>query len=203
MEMHIMDTKRFSKQLDFLREIDKVKSIFRNTVLLDKSRRENDAEHTWHMAVCAMLFQEYANDRNIDMCKILKMIMLHDIVEIYSGDTFAYDPIGRKTQAEREKLAADKLFAILPIDQNNEFRAIWDEFEKYATPESKYAHLVDTFMPIYHNYMTQGLKWQELGVTKTKVINRNQHIKAGSEVIWNFVCEIVDDAVAKGYLQDA
>ena len=113
-----MDTKRFSKQLDFLREIDKVKSIFRNTVLLDKSRRENDAEHSWHMAVCAMLFQEYANDRNLDMCKILKMIMLHDIVEIYSGDTFAYDPIGRETQAECEKLAADKLFAVLPVDQN-------------------------------------------------------------------------------------
>ena len=197
-----MDIARFNKQLDFLREIDRVKTIFRNTVLLDKSRRENDAEHSWHMAVCAILFQEYANEKNINMCKTLKMILIHDIIEIYSGDTFAYDPIGRETQAEREKLAADKLFALLPTDQNNEFRALWDEFEEYSTPESKYAHLVDTFMPIYHNYMTQGLKWRELGVTKTKVLQRNQHIRAGSEVIWNFVCEIVDDAVTKGYLQD-
>lgn len=198
-----MDTKRFTKQLDFLREIDKVKSIYRNTVLLDKSRHENDAEHSWHMAVCAMLFHEYANDKKLDMCKTLKMIMLHDIIEIYSGDTFAYDPKRRETQAEREKLAADKLFELLPIDQNNEFRALWDEFEEYITPESKYAHLVDTFMPIYHNYITQGLKWRELGVTKSKVLSRNKHIKAGSEVIWDFVCEIVDDAVAKGYLEDA
>jgi len=197
-----MDKERFSKQLDFLREIDKVKSIFRNTILLDKSRCENDAEHSWHMAVCAMLFQEYANDKNLDMCKVLKMIMLHDVVEIYAGDTFAYDPVGTETQAEREALAADKLFALLPDDQKKEFRAIWDEFVEYATPESKYAHLVDTFMPIYHNYITQGLKWRELGVTKSKVLNRNSHIKAGSEEIWNFVCEIVDDAVAKGYLRD-
>lgn len=108
----------------------------------------------------------------------------------------------RETQKERERLAADKLFALLPTDQNNEFRVLWNEFEEYVTPESKYAHLVDTFMPIYHNYMTQGLKWQELGVTKTKVLQRNQHIRLGSEVIWNFICEIVDDAVAKGYLQD-
>lgn len=197
-----MDIIRFQKQLDFLKEIDKVKSIFRNTVLLDKSRRENDAEHSWHMAVCAMLFQEYANDKNLDMCKILKMIMLHDIIEIYSGDTFAYDSIGNKTQAGREKLAADRLFALLPTDQNSEFRALWDEFDEYVTAESKYAHLVDTFMPIYHNYSTQGMKWKELGVTKTKVLQRNQHIKAGSEVIWNFICKIVDDAVAKGYLLD-
>ncbi len=197
-----MDRERFSKQLDFLREIDKVKSIFRNTVLLDKSRRENDAEHSWHMAVCAMLFQEYANDKNLDMCKVLKMIMLHDVIEIYSGDTFAYDTAGRATQAEREKAAADKLFALLPPDQGKEFRALWDEFEEYSTPESKYARLVDTFMPIYHNYITQGLMWQKMGVTKSKVLERNKHIKAGSEVIWNYVCEIVDDAVAKGYLKD-
>lgn len=197
-----MDRNRLSKQLDFLREIDKVKSVFRNTVLLDKSRRENDAEHSWHMAVCAMLFQEYANYNDLDMGKVLKMIMLHDIVEIYSGDTFAYDPAGRETQTEREKLAADKLFALLPDDQSKEFRALWDEFEECSTPESKYAHLVDRFMPIYHNYVTQGLKWREFGITKSQVLNRNQNIKEGSEEIWNYVCEIVEDAVAKGYLKD-
>ena len=197
-----MDAKRFSMQLQFLREIDQVKSVFRNTILLDQSRRENDAEHSWHMAVCAMLLLEYANDKNIDMGRTLKMILLHDVIEIYSGDTFAYDPAGIETQDERERLAADRLFSLLPADQNDEFRSIWDEFEERSTSEAKFAHSVDRFMPIYHNYMTQGLRWREMGVTKTKVLTRNQTIRDGSEEIWSYVCEIVNESVEKGYLAD-
>lgn len=197
-----MDFKRFEKQLDFLREMDKVKSIYRNTILLDCSRRENDAEHMWHMAICAMLFQEYANDKNIDMLKTLKMIMLHDTIEIYSGDTFAYDMVGRATQAEREQKAADKLFSALPEDQSAEFRSLWNEFEEYVTAEAKYAHLADTFMPIYHNYTTKGVKWKELGVSKDMVLNRNSHIQAGSAEIWEYVKNIIEDAAEKGYLPE-
>jgi putative hydrolase of HD superfamily len=196
------ENERFNRQLNFLREVDKAKQVFRNTILMDSTRRENDAEHTWHMAICAMLFCEYANDKNIDMSKLLQMIMIHDVIEIYSGDTFAYDEIARLDQNERENRAADKLFSLLPDDQEKIFRNLWNEFEAYETVEAKYAHLVDTFMPIYHNYITKGVKWKELGVTKEKVLSRNKHIQNSSTEIWNFVCWIMDDAVKKGYLPE-
>lgn len=190
---------RLEKQLEFLREIDKAKSVFRNTILLDSSRRENDAEHSWHMAICAMIFVEYLNEPINNMGRLLQMIMLHDVIEIYAGDTFAYgDTVS--SQHEREIVAADKLFRILPEDQAKEFRSLWDEFEEYTTSESKCAHLVDTFMPVYHNYITKGQKWRELGVTKDKVLAKCSHMKNGSEEIYNFICNIIDDAVQKGYL---
>lgn len=152
-----MNLKRLEKQLEFLREIDKAESIFRNTILLDASRHENDAEHSWHMAICAMLFQEYLNEPANNMSRLLQMIMLHDIIEIYSGDTFAYGSVELiSTKKERESAAADRLFSILPEDQAKMFRSLWDEFEEYVTPESKYANLVDNFMPVYHNYITKG-----------------------------------------------
>lgn len=195
-----MDFSRFHKQLEFITEIDKLKKIFRNTILMDASRRENDAEHTWHMAVCAMLFTEYANEKNLDMLKVLKMIMIHDVVEIDAGDTFAYDDKGHLDKEEREQKAANRLFGLLPDDQQEEFMGLWDEFEEYKTPESKHAHLVDTFMPIYHNYRTKGLQWQRLNVTSDKVLTKNKHIQKGSEVIWEYVQNIVKDAVEKGYL---
>ena len=198
-----MDVARFEKQLDFLREIDRVKSVFRNTILLDGSRRENDAEHMWHMAVCAMLFREYVDAEQIDMFKTLKMILLHDVIEIYAGDTFAYDAVGKTTQAQREYEAADRLFALLPDDQNAEFRALWDEFDAQATDEAKYAHLVDAFMPLLHNYTTEGLKWRELGVKKDMVLERNEiKIEPSSAEIWRYVQNMIEDAVAKGYLPE-
>lgn len=160
-----MDFIRFQKQLEFITEIDKLKQILRNTILMDASRRENDAEHTWHMAVCAMLFSEYANEKNLDMLKVLKMIMIHDVVEIDAGDIFAYDDKGHLNKVEREQKAAQRIFGLLPDDQKEEFTNLWDEFEEYQTSEAQYAHLVDTFMPIYHNYSTKGLQWQRLNVT--------------------------------------
>lgn len=196
-----MNFDRFNKQLGFLTEIDKLKQIFRNTILMDDSRRENDAEHTWHMAVCAMLFIEYANVKDLDMLKVLKMIMIHDVVEIDAGDTFAYDAIGQMDKAEREQKAANRIFGLLPDDQREEFMELWNEFEEYETPESKYAILVDTFMPIYHNYKTKGLQWQRLKVTSDKVLTRNSHIQHGSEEIWEYIQSIVKDAVEKGYLK--
>jgi putative hydrolase of HD superfamily len=199
----MIDYERFERQLAFLREIDKVKSVYRNTILMDASRRENDAEHSWHMAVCAMLFLEYADDKSIDMLKVLKMIMLHDTVEIYAGDTFAYDAEAKETQKDRETAAAEKLFGLLPPDQNEEFKALWLEFEDHKTAEAKYARLVDTFMPIYHNYVTQGQKWRELGVTKEKVLARNEpRIRDASADIWDYIQSSVADAADKGYLPD-
>lgn len=196
-----MNFDRLNKQLEFLTQIDKLKQILRNTILIDDSRRENDAEHTWHMAVCAMLFTEYANVNAMDMLKVLKMIMIHDVVEIDAGDTFAYDDKGHIDKAEREQKAACRIFGLLPDDQREEFMQLWDEFEEYETSESKYAHLVDTFMPIYHNYKTQGLQWQRLNVTSDKVLAKNSHIQRGSEEIWAYVQSIVKDAVDKGYLR--
>ena len=196
-----MDFERFQKQLEFIEEIDKAKQILRNTILMDASRNENDAEHTWHMAVCAMLFTEYSNEKNLDMLKVLKMIMIHDIVEIDAGDTFVYNEKGCLDKEDRETRAAKRIFGLLPGDQMKEFTALWEEFETYETPEAKYAHLVDTFMPIYHNYRTKGRQWQKLNVTGSKVLNRHKHIKKGSEEIWAFIESIVKDAVEKGYLE--
>ena len=142
-----MDFPRLERQLEFLREADKAKSVFRNTLLLDASRRENDAEHSWHMAICAILFAEYLDEPITNMNRLLQMIMLHDVVEIYAGDTLTYANAAEKdAQSDREKDAADKIFAILPEDQGKEFRSLWDEFESRITPEAKCAHLVDAFM---------------------------------------------------------
>jgi putative hydrolase of HD superfamily len=197
-----MGFERLEKQLEFLREADKAKSVFRNTILLDGSRSENDAEHSWHMAICAMLFVEYLNQPISDMAGLMQMIMLHDVIEIYSGDTFAYSSSDiLSTQREREEAAADKLFSILPEDQAIEFRALWDEFETGSSPESKCARLVDTFMPVYHNYSTQGKKWRELGVTKEKVLNKVEFMKTCSNEIYQFTCGLIEDAAEKGYLQ--
>ena len=196
-----MDLERLNKQLAFLREIDKAKSVLRNTLLLDRSRRENDAEHTWHMAICIMVLAEYLDEPINDMGRLLQMVMLHDVVEIYAGDTFVYGSEEElASQHEREKIAAEKIFSILPDDQAMEFRSLWDEFEASETTEAKCARFADTFMPVYHNYMTEGQKWRELGATKGKVLKRCENIKMGSEKLYNFICSLIDDAVRKGWL---
>lgn len=196
-----MDSARFKKQLEFIVEIDKLKQILRNTILMDASRRENDAEHSWHMAVAAMILCEYANEENLDMLKVFKMILLHDIVEIDAGDTFAYGNVNIKEKAEKEKKAAERIFGLLPSDQASEFKAIWDEYENGSTPEAKFSQAIDSFMPIFHNYKTHGLQWQRLNVTSDKVLSRNKRIERGSNTLWRYIEEIVNDAVEKGYLK--
>jgi len=194
---------RFNKQLDFIKEIDKLKQVLRRTILLDASRRENDAEHMWHMAVAAILFAEYANYRkDLDILKVLKMAVIHDIVEIYAGDTFAYDEQAHIDKEKREKEAADKIFGLLPEDQRNEFRNLWDEFEAGSTIEAKYARAIDKFMPILHNYTTKGKQWHNFGVTSEKVLAKNKIIEEGSEFLWEYVKYMVEDAVKKGYFPD-
>lgn len=191
---------RLEKQLEFLREIDKVKQIFRQTLLMDSSRTENDAEHSWHMAIGALLFLEYMDEEVKDIARMLSMILLHDVIEIYAGDTYAYDEVLAESQEIREREAADKVFGLLPIDQGSWFRELWDEFEAFETPEAKGARVADGFMPVYHNYITKGAKWQEHKVTSQQVRKRILRIKKGSLKLYEQATKWVDESVQKGYL---
>ncbi len=198
-----MNYKRFKSQLDFIIEIDKIKQIFRNTLLLDKSRKENDAEHTWHMAVCALLFVEYSDEKDLDILEILKMVLIHDIVEIDAGDTFAYDEIANIDKSESEQKSADRIFGILPYEQGNEFRRLWDEFEELVTPEGKYAVAIDTFMPILHNYLTEGIQWRKFKVPSSKVRIRNENrIKPASKELYEYVEEMIDESIKNGFFEE-
>ncbi len=196
-----MDIQRFNRQIEFIAEIDKVKQILRNTILMDASRKENDAEHTWHMAMGAMILSEYANEENLDMLKVFEMILLHDIVEIDAGDTFAYANVNMQEKAEKEKRAAERIFGLLPADLAEKLIKTWNEYEAADTPEAQFAQAMDSFMPILHNYRTKGLQWQRLDVSREKVLSRNRRIEKGSAILWNYIESIVNDAVEKGYLK--
>lgn len=196
-----MNTERLERQLAFIAELDKVKQIFRNTILMDASRTENDAEHSWHMAVAALVLAEYAEAPELDMLKVLKMIVLHDIVEIDAGDTFAYGNVNWAEKALKERQAAERLCRLLPEDQGPDFLALWTEFEDGVTAEAQYAQAMDSFMPLLHNYRTQGLQWQRLHVTRDQVLARNRRIERASPALWQYVQNIINDAVARGYLQ--
>ena len=195
-------SERLLKQINFIREIDRLKNIKRRSYITDKSRKENDAEHSWHIAVMALILKEYADDKNLDILKIVSMLLIHDIIEIYAGDTFIYDEEGKKQQEKREKEAADKIFAFLPDDQKNEFRALWDEFEKKESSEARFAKSMDRLHPLLLNYYAEGMTWKEHDVTSEMVKNINSEISAGSSVLWEFAQNIIKDAVEKGYLQE-
>jgi len=190
---------RLKQQLDFLVEIDQLKGVLRRTYLLNKGPLENSAEHSWHVAMMAMLLCEYAEE-NINQLRVLKMLLIHDVVEIDAGDTFIYDEVGKLDKEEREKAAADRIFGLLPEDQRNELRNIWDEFEARSTPEAKFAASLDRLMPLLHNFHTQGKGWKEHGITRKQVIQINQHIQAGSETLWQYAQSIIEESVEKGYL---
>jgi len=196
-----MDINRLQKQVDFIIEIDKLKDVYRQTFLINGKRNENDAEHSWHIAMIAILFQEYITDRSFDMARVLKMLLIHDLVEIDAGDTFAYDVEGNKDKKIREQAAAERLFGMLPSDQRDEFFELWNEFEKQITIESKIARAVDCFQPILHNYKTEGRAWKHHHVTHSQVIKRNKHIADASPVLWKYAKNMIDDALAKGYLE--
>jgi putative hydrolase of HD superfamily len=191
---------RLHRQLDFLIEIDKLKHVMRQSPLIDGSRKENDAEHSWHLAVMAMVLADHA-DEPVDVCRVMKMVLIHDVVEIDAGDTFAYDEHGRKDQAERERRAADRLFALLPTDQAADFRALWDEFEEDDTADARFARALDRLQPMTLNYLNQGGTWRQKGVTADKVFARNRPIGHGSATLWRHAKGWIDDAVAKGYLE--
>lgn len=179
---------RMKKQFAFLQEIDKEKNIFRQTYLADGNRKENDAEHCWHMAVMAILMAEYANEE-IDLLHTLSIILVHDLVEIYAGDTYAYDAKGNEDKREREITAADKLFAILPDDQRDKFRALWDEYEEGVTPEAKFAASMDRIQPLMLNNASGGRSWEEHEVKASQVYGRNAKTAEGSKALWEYADE--------------
>ena len=192
---------RLDRQIAFILEIDKLKSVLRRSYLLNEDRHENSAEHSWHLSVMALVLAEHA-DAALDTLRVLKMLLVHDIVEIDSGDTYIYDAAGNDTKAEREQAAARRIFGLLPPDQGKELQALWQEFEARETPEAKFAAALDRLMPLLHNYHTEGRSWQEHGITKEQVLTLNRHIADGSEALWEYAEALIDDAAAKGYLTD-
>jgi putative hydrolase of HD superfamily len=185
-------TERLKKQIEFLIEIDKVKHIFRKTKLFDKSRFENDAEHAWHLSLMALVLSEYSNEE-IDVSKVIKMLLIHDIVEIDTGDTIVYDTRKRALAEEKENIAAERIFGILPDDQKAELIALWDEFNDRKTPEAKFAAALDRFEPILQNRLTDYYAWKAHDITLEMLYDNNKHIQEGSEVIWNVVKSIFND----------
>jgi putative hydrolase of HD superfamily len=192
---------RLRQQIDFILEIDRLKEITRRTYLASGNRRENTAEHSWHLAMLVMVLAEYAAEP-IDVGHTMKLVLVHDIVEIDAGDTFAYDARGNNSKSKRENAAADRIFGLLPPDQAQSMRALWDEFEARVTPEARFANVVDRLMPMLHNFYTDGKGWSEHGVTIDRVVERNETIVAeGSPVLWDFVEHLLKVAIAKGYLK--
>lgn len=191
------ENERLQKQIAFIKEIDKVKSIFRQTYLADGTRKDNDAEHSWHIALMAVLLKEYVSE-DVDVAKVMTMVLIHDLVEIDAGDTYAYDSEGAKSKREREVKAADRIFGILPEDQGMYFRELWEEFEAYETPDAKYAHLLDNFQPLLLNDASGGRSWNEHGVHKSQIYKRNEKVQETSEEIWNTIQEVVESHIAKG-----
>lgn len=193
--------KRLYKQLEFSLEIDKVKNIFRQTHLSGKGRRENDAEHSWHMAIMAYLLKEYSNE-NIDIAKVMLMCLIHDIVEIDAGDTYAYDEKAIKTQKIREEKAKDRIFSMLPSDQKKELIDLFEEFEAYETPESKFAHAMDNLQPVILNTSNDGGDWKEHKVSKSQIYKRQNKTKLGSEIIFELIDSIIKDNIKKNNIID-
>ena len=179
---------RLQKQFDFIVTIDREKEIGRQTPIADGSRKENDAEHAWHMAVMVMLLAEYAEEP-IDPLRTIEMLLIHDLVEIYSGDTYAYDESGKLSQREREREAADRLYNILPEDQARQLRSLWDEFEERQSPEARFARTMDNLQPMMLNHVTNGISWVEHGVKLSQILQRNKRTAEGSGILWDYARE--------------
>lgn len=190
---------RIQRQYAFLAECLKLAEIRRQTLLPDSRRRENDAEHSWHLCLMAITLAEHSN-QPVDLARVLRMLVIHDLVEIDAGDTYAYDTARMADQHEREARAAERIFGLLPADQGAELRAAWEEFEARETAEARFAAAVDRLQPVLLNILTDGEKWREHGVTRAKVVARNQHAKDGAAAVWAHALAMLDDAVARGVL---
>ena len=197
-----MDAQRFERQIQFILEIDKLKTVLRRTYLIHEDRSENTAEHSWHLAIMAILLAEHANEP-VNVPRVVKMVLIHDIVEIDAGDTYFYDTTAALDKSQREQAAADRLFGILPPDQGNELRELWEEFEACETADARFALALDRFMPQLHNYHTHGRSWAEHGITADRVLERNASMAEGSSRLWECARSLLDDAVAKGFLQSS
>ncbi len=196
-----MEQSRFDKQLDFLIQIDRMKNIERQTLIADGSRRETDAEHSWHIAVMAFLLKEYAVEP-IDVDRVVRMLLVHDLVEVYAGDTFCYDVQGNLDKKEREEAAADRLFSMLPDDQRDEIRALFEEFDRMDTPDSRYAASLDRLQPIINNHLTNGHTWRKGHVNSKQVFERMAPIKEATPSLWPLVEKIVAHGIEIGALVD-
>ena len=195
-----MNSDILKQQINFIKEIDKVKYIQRKTKLFNSDRHENDAEHSWHLAMMVLVLAEHANEP-IDTLKVLKMVLIHDIVEIDAGDTFLFDTTKNHSNTEEELKAAKRIFGLLPEKQAAEFIAIWVEFESFETPEAKFARAIDHFEPILQNASNDGGTWAEFNVPYSTVVEKKQVIKEGTETVWNYAKSLLDNSVDQGILK--
>jgi putative hydrolase of HD superfamily len=193
-------TARLQRQIAFIAECDRLKEIFRQTVNVQSRRPENDAEHSWALCLCVIVLAEHANHRPLDVLRVLKMVILHDLVEIDAGDTFGYDTARQADQHARECVAADRIFGLLPSDQAAEFRGLWDEFEAQQTPEAKFALACDRFQPVLLNCLTEGGGWRKHGVTHDRVVERNSRIGLGATPVWREMEQMIQRAADAGHL---
>ncbi len=191
---------RLQKQISFVLELDKMKALYRQTYVLNEDRKENDAEHSWHLAVMAFLLAEYSNEP-VDVLKVMKMVLIHDVVEIDAGDTYCYDEEGNRSKAEREEKAAQRLFGLLPEDQKKESYDLWREFEENSTAESRFANLLDHIQPLLLNYTKNGISWKEHGIFSDQVRKRNLNSALASDDIADLIEKIISDAEDQGFLK--
>jgi putative hydrolase of HD superfamily len=194
-----MDHNRLDQQIRFILELDKLKSVLRQNYLLKQDRHENTAEHCWHLALMALLLAEYA-ESEINLGHLLELLLIHDLVEIYAGDTYCYDEYETLDQEEREAQAAEKLFGLLPVDQSTRLHELRNEFEEGRSSEARFALSLDRLMPLLLNYYTQGRSWKEHGITADQVLARNRQIREGSDQLWSLAQSIIEDSISKGYL---
>ena len=192
-------SEKIKKQIEFIITIDEMKNVLRRNLVSDASRRENDAEHSWHLAVMAMILEEYSADK-VDISKVLKIALVHDLVEVYAGDTFAYDVKGNEDKLDREIMAAEKLFRMLKDGQGDEIRALWDEFEAKETPESKYANAIDRLQPLILNYLTNGHTWKLGDVHAPQILQRMDIIRTATPELWHIVEGIISTSIEAGFL---
>ena len=191
---------RLKKQMDFILEIDKEKNIRRQTLIADASRQETDAEHAWHLAVMCALLSEYSNEK-IDVAHTMLMVLMHDLVEIDAGDTYAYDEEGNKSKAERELKAADRIYNLLPPDQARMARELWDEFEAMDTPEARFANTLDKIQPVFLNDAAGGISWTRHGVYIDQILKRDARVHEGSEELWKYTKKVLDKNVENGNIK--
>jgi putative hydrolase of HD superfamily len=195
-----MTDSKLTKQIQFIAEIDRLKRVYRQTFVTNTTQKENDAEHSWHLALMAVILADHAADKSLDILRVIKMALIHDLVEIDAGDTFCYDENKRLQVKELEKKAADRIFGMLPHDQADEMKALWNEFEARATPEAAFAASLDRLQPIMQNHNARGGAWKEHSLTSEQVLSANAHIKNGAPDLWEYAKHIISDAVEQGWL---
>jgi putative hydrolases of HD superfamily len=194
-----MTNQRLQQQIVFVIEIDRLKQVLRQTQLIDASRRENSAEHSWHLAMMALVLAEYA-PAGVNIQRAIHQVLIHDLVEIDAGDTFCYDVAGHDDKADREQQAAERIFGLLPSPIDQDLRQLWDEFEAQVTPTARFAASLDRIQPLLHNWQTQGGTWKQHGINRAQVMQRMAPVEQGAPELWPFVLEVIEECVAAGYL---